>query len=62
MSVDLLLFLLSGAMFIGGLVWVIISSASGRRVGPAIAVMLASILVFFLAIATCAAGVISIFT
>ena len=59
---SVVIFLLAGATFIGGLVWVIISSASGKRVGPGIAVMLSSLLLFFLGVATCAGDLINIFS
>ena len=58
---SLIFFLLAGLAFVGGLIWVIIASASGKRVGPPIAVMLSSILLGFLGIASCGAEIINMF-
>ena len=58
---SIILFLLAGVAFVGGLIWVIIASASGKRVGPPIAVMLSSILLGFLGMATCGAEIIELF-
>ena len=44
---SVLFFLLAGVAFLGGLIWVIIASASGKRVGPSIALMLSSIILGF---------------
>ncbi len=58
---SVLFFLLAGVAFLGGLICVIIASASGKRVGPPIAVMLSSIIFGFLGVAACGAEIVSLF-
>lgn len=59
---DLLFFLLAGVAFLGGLIWIIIAAAANKPVKPGVAVLLSSFLLAFLGMATCTAGVVSIFT
>lgn len=58
----LILYILAGVAFGGGLIYLIVASAMNKPVKPAIAIMLASVLLGFLAFGACTAEVIGIFS
>ena len=58
----LILYILAGVAFGGGLIYLIVASAMNKPVKPAIAVMLASVLLAFLAVGACTAEVLELFS
>ena len=56
----LILYILAGVAFAGGLIYLIVASAMNKPVKPAFAVMLASLLLGFLGFAACTAEVVGI--
>ena len=59
---SLILYILAGVAFVGGFIYLIVASAMNKPVKPAIAVILASLVLGFLGFAACTAEVIGIFS